>query len=436
MKKISLLIFLIPALSLAETFQSPPQSYSVALPNDQASNLVDELRYQSLEEMDANGLKSASLAEHPWSSTYWPLYLGLLADRYADPVFPASGDWKQNAAYIEQNLGTSVTDLLSPAEKYDLLVGDSSFTLTHSMLSEGQRYYQETGSVASWMGICHGWAPASYMMARPEHEIRVLAADGTTWINFYPSDIKGLESLLWAQGEAPIRTIGGRCNEQNPARDGLGRPSNPDCLDTNPGTWHLSVVNQIGVSKRSFIMDAEWTAQVWNQPIFSYSYSYFNPKTRQSVQALDDARVALSSFPEDRLRSVRSPAAVTLVGVNMDVTYTVETWPAQAKTDDPGHDALRTTHYQYDLEIDSTGRIIGGEWYEHDHPDFLWTPAPGAIAKSIGDKLLDRAGDRESWTGETVISPNWRAAAKRSSAEGQPLGRVVDSLLGLSRQDF
>lgn len=432
MKTIALVLFLLPALSYAQIFQSP-RSYSEALPNDQAANLVDELRYQSLDEMEAAHLRSASLAEHPWSSTYWPIYLGLLADRYADTAFPGSVDWKVNDEYIEQHLGTSATDLLSPAEKYDLLVGDSSYTLTHAMLSEGRQYYEETGSVQTWMGICHGWAPASYMTPRPEHEIRVLAADGTTWINFYPADIKGLASLLWANGESSIRSIGGRCNDQNPATDGLGRPTNPNCLDTNPGTWHLAVVNQIGVSKRSFVIDAEWTAQVWNQPIYSYSYTYFNPKTRQSVPSLEEARVDLRSFPEDRLRGVRAPQAATIVGIDMDVTYTIETWPMAAQTDDPNKDAFRTIHYQYDLEIDSSGRIIGGEWYELNHPDFMWTPAPGAIARSVGDELLDQREDRQIWNGESSVPASWKMAAKRSSAESQPLGRIVDSLVKLSR---
>ena len=424
-----ILIIGLPSLAFAQV----PQPFSQSLPNDQAANLVDELKFQRLDEMDLEGLKSATLSEHPWSSTYWPSYLGILANRYGDPAFPGSGDWKQNAVYVEQHLGASAPDLLSPAEKYDLLVGDTSFTLTHRMLAEGQRYYQQYGTVETWMGICHGWSPASFMVPRPEHVIRVLAADGQTWIQFYPTDIKGLASLLWSDGASNIHSIGGRCNDKTPSLDPLKRPASPDCLDTNPGAWHLSVVNQIGVSHRSFVMDAEWSSQVWNQPVFSYSYTYFNPKTQQSVQKLQDAQVELAAFPGDRFRAVRAPSAVAVVGVEMDLTYTVETWPTQAKTDDPSSDALRSVHYQYDLELDEQGRIIGGEWHEQEHPDFLWVPARGSTAESVGDTILNRVGDHQSWNGASSLPVSWRSAAKRASANGQPLQRIVDELVGMSR---
>ena len=451
MKRISILFFVLPSLAfanadqisrsafrariLSETF-TPPTSYSQSGANDQAANLVDDLKFQTLEEMDSQGLLTAAVAEHPWSSSYWPMYEGLLANRYGDRSFPSSANWKENATYIEQHLGNpgaGSVDILSPSEKYDLLVGDSSFTLTHSMLNEGQEYYDQYGTVESWMGICHGWSPAAYMVPRPEHVVRVLAADGKTWIQFFPADIKALASLLWAEGEAPMRSIGGRCDDANPAVDPSGRPTNPDCLDTNPGTWHLSVVNQIGVSKRSFVMDAEWTAQVWNQPIYSYSYSYYNPKTKQSVQKLSDAQVEMASFPEDPLRTVRASAAVALVGISMNVTYTVESWPTQAQTDSPALDPMRTVHYQYDVELDESGKIIGGEWHEKAHPDFLWTPAPGAVAKSVGDISLDRDGDQQTWNGTSTLPKAWRAVARRASADRQPLERVVDTLVGLAR---
>ena len=58
--------------------------------------------------------------------------------------------------------------LLSPSEKYDLLVGDKNFTLTKAMWNEGLGYYNRNGSVERWMGICHGWAIAAYMYPRQQ----------------------------------------------------------------------------------------------------------------------------------------------------------------------------------------------------------------------------------------------------------------------------
>src|SRR5690606_8103705 len=121
-----------------------------------------------------------------------------------------------------------------------------------SMWLEGKKYFENSGNVETGMGICHGWAPASYMVDRPTKKIQVKSVEGRD-ITFYPSDIKALASLLWAKSSANINFIGGRCNSKDPRRDSNGRVTEPDCLDTNPGTWHVSVVNQLGIRKQSFV---------------------------------------------------------------------------------------------------------------------------------------------------------------------------------------
>lgn len=86
--------------------------------------------------------------------------------RYADPSFPANPDWKKNYDYIRANPTANILasgsaariNRMSPSEKYDALIGDSSETLTRAMWAEGKRYYDTHGDVESWMGICHGWS--------------------------------------------------------------------------------------------------------------------------------------------------------------------------------------------------------------------------------------------------------------------------------------
>lgn len=149
--------------------------------NDRAENLVDDFAYPSLSAMDRNHLTSAELPVSPWSDDYWALYLGVLGWRYADPAFPAAADWKANYDYVAAHSPARILasgdagaiDRLSPAEKYDVLVGDDSFTLTRQMWNEGRTYYDRYGRVESWMGICHGWAPAAYMLDRPRSAFRV-----------------------------------------------------------------------------------------------------------------------------------------------------------------------------------------------------------------------------------------------------------------------
>lgn len=57
----------------------------VAIPWDQAQILLDNLKYDDLDQMRSARLESAQLRKQPWSGWYWPIYQGGLAYRYADP---------------------------------------------------------------------------------------------------------------------------------------------------------------------------------------------------------------------------------------------------------------------------------------------------------------------------------------------------------------
>lgn len=400
--------------------------------NDLPSKLVDKVAYSTLQEMDAARLTKARLAESPWSDDYWGIYLGILGHRYADPNFPASEDWKANFDYIQKHPAAAIVgshaasaiDLLSPSEKYDLLIGDATGTLTAAMWAEGQQYHDQYGKVERWMGICHGWAPAAYMLKRPRTCVDALAADGKTVVRFYPSDMKALASLLWANAKPSARFIGGRCGEKNPKTDNNGRVLSSSAFDTNPGTWHMCVVNQIGAAKRSFVMDATYDYEVWNQPIHAYQYSYFNPQTMKVVKNLRDATVARSEFTKDRFRKYRTSNYTAIAGVSMRVKYVVETAPSQATEDNPSNDAIQQAVYQYDIELDDAGKILGGEWYQNKHPDFLWTPAPGLRAITSYD-----ASATGTWDPSQALPQSWRNAAVNAAAEATPLAAIVEALL-------
>ncbi len=396
-------------------------------PNDRAEDLTDQMKFQTLSQIESAGLTRSSLSTQPWSGDYWPIFLGGLARRYLDPKFPNSEDWSVNMGYLSQN-ACSVNQS-SPAQKYDLLVGDSSFSLTRAMMQEGQSYYSESGHVETWMGICHGWSPAAFMELRPVHTVTLLAADGRTKIDFYPSDIKALLSLTWAKAPPTYRTIGGRCDVKSPPEDANGRIQTPECFDTNPGTWHLAVVNQIGVSQRSFVMDATYDAEVWNQPVYRYEYQYFNPQLSQMVSSLDQAIVRREDFTQDKFSGYRAPNAAYFVGIAMQLVYIAETDANGEKTDSPQFDQKVAVNYFYDLELDQNYNVIGGEWYQRAHPDFLWVPAAGSSPQSVGDQELDRpeySGMR--WDGRGPMPAAWTRAAIAASREGQPLTRVVKTL--------
>lgn len=396
--------------------------------NDQADGFVDSFRYAGLEGMEGSGLMSASLSVRPWSGDYWAICRGILGKRYADSGFPNSSDWASNYGYIRRNPPSSTAvDDLSPSEKYDLLVGDSSFSLTERMWAEGEAYYRRSGTVPAWMGICHGWAPAAYMLPRPTGTAQVIAADGHTHITFYPDDIKGLASLLWAKCCPKTRFIGGRCNDSSPSIDPEnGRILSQKCFDTNPGTWHLAAVNQIGYAKRSMVMDATYDYQVWNQPVVGYSYRYFNPQSMRYAGSLAGATVSRAAFTSDRFKKYRSSQTDSFVGIAMNVSYTVETSPSQSPSDSPADDSVKTVRYLYDLELDAADRIIGGEWYQNAHPDFLWTPPKGSRAQTSWEP-------GGTWQSGQPLPSSWRSAAVSASANASaPLAAVVERLIAFS----
>jgi hypothetical protein len=328
--------------------------------------------------------------------------------------------------------------VLSPAEKYDLLVGDENFTLTNNMINEGRYYYENSGKVESWMGICHGWAPAAYMMDRPTSLVTVKSVNGLE-IPFYPDDIKALGSLLWANVQTYTKFSGGRCNTKDPKKDRVtGRIQDQECFDTNPGTWHKSVVNQIGISDRSFIIDATYDYEVWNQPVYSYSYKYFNPQNYEtSRRSYKDVAIGIDSFSKDKFKSYRNPKTKKIVGVEMRVEYIAETTPAQRSYDNDSYDYVTTVTYRYDLELDGRGKIIGGEWYSNKHPDFLWTPPKNTRALTSLDEQIENAiksgrTDLE-WKGDVNLPAIWASNSPRTSKEGEPLGLIVEGLIKRSR---
>jgi hypothetical protein len=426
------------------------------------SLLEGGLHLKTLEQMDKK-YQTASLAQSPWSGDYWPIYMGGIAKRYNDRKFQAiasesDGDWSQLTNYILDGASSSL-DELSPAEKYDLLIGDtqgerknldgSGWGLTKAMLREGRGYYLKDHTVPKWMGHCHGWAPAAYMERRPRHKVSVMAADGQTKLTFYPSDIKALASLMWAQARTKNHFVGTRCNVKNPETDANGRILDETCFDTNPGTWHLAVVNQIGYYKKGFVLDATYDFEVWNQPAYGYEYQYFNPLTGQEVDHLKAAMIPTSvqitgkdgqlhaTFEGDQFAEYRSEKAKYIVGIAMKFIYIAETAPSTFAHDLQDFDRKVAVHYLYDLELDSSHQIIGGEWYHVQHPDFLWSPAEGAKALSQGDEQLNVQRDRSHWRirHQRPVPQAWReAAAQSSSPQGQPLARIVKELIQKSNQ--
>ncbi|MBF0298324.1 MAG: hypothetical protein HQK51_06365 [Oligoflexia bacterium] len=423
--------------------------------DDLAENLIYNRAsmMRNIFDMDNANLTEAKLQVLPWSDNYWPMYKGGIAFRYADPKAEASvgffrgildfilnndSKWKAYHKYVLKNPATNYInrgriDLLSPAEKYDLLIGDESFTLTKHMWEEGRQYFSTARRVETWMGICHGWALASYMLPTPLHAITVNSVNNKYRITFYPSDIKALSSLFWANFSYDENIIGGRCalknNDNQVKRDPIsGRILNQQCFDTNPGTWHMSVVNQLGILNKSFVIDAVYDYEVWNQPMVSYKYIYFNPQTFEAYADAKSAVIPLQEYTKDKFSRFRSLKTKSVVGVKMTIVYSSESDPNHLDVN-PNLGSLISVNYYYDLELDEKGAILGGEWYADSHPDFLWTTAVGVKPYTPLDMLISNR-----WNPITEALPaNWAENARKAVNNKLPLGRIIHALIAASR---
>ena len=238
----------------------------------------------------------------PWTDSYWPKNKGGISYR-----------WQTGEAHTYQSpdreraqqMSAEEIARLSPSEKYDLYVGSYEYPLTTKIKSENR------ATESAWQGLCHGWTPAAIHFQEPA-PVTGVNPDGIE-VRFGSSDIKAL--LTYFQGEvvrtqyagrnldfgAETRSFGSECRSNNPRF--------AQCYDANPGAFHITLANYVGLRKQAFGIDATTTYEKWNQPVYQYDSQVMG---RQPIQ--------------------NSPwGAVERVFVESNVTYTMEieaTWDA------------------------------------------------------------------------------------------------------------
>lgn len=432
--------------------------------------------------LESGRLMEAGLSESPWSGDFWPDQKGSIADPYNETgqgIFGASRImWtsnhdflKKRAATLHQVLAQNVNaideekwDNLSPSEKYDMLMGDTGFTMTHRVVEMVEKM-DSIGLVAGFSGVCHGWGPASLYMPRPEHTITLMSPLGRK-INFYPFDIKALASFLWGKSAVAnmVKFEGSKCYS-GAHKTKYGRLVDSKCFNINPATFHLVAVNQIGLNHRGFIVDRKSDATVWNHPVYGYRAKFFKVSDRHPEVgvSLDRAKVSATSLSFDPFREFRSAKTVAIVGVEMTFYYGKENRsPDHIQYDGPSKDVVDHDTLRYDLELDAQDNIIGGEWREfgeadaqtlveqvgYTHPNSIWLAPVGLNAFSPGDIYIQPS----DWNGNGPVPASWRDAAVKyasvatigaddpktgalvSIPNPQALGPVVDRMIEMSRR--
>lgn len=412
------------------------------------------------------------LTTQPWSNTYWPFYLGGLAWRYEDPSAALSTRWSENESRFHlphhQDPGRQS---LSAAEKYDYLIGDDTFSFTRFSWSMGRRFLPGIfGETPLWRGICHGWAAAALLEERPTHSISIRAANGNFDLQFNPIDIKGLLSLLYAKGDYPSIFFGKRCERSSISVESGGIIDNDACFDLHPATLFLLATHAIGKLDRGFVLDIDPLEEVWNQPVLGYKITYFSPATGEDVHSITDATIAINQLPERHpFRERRTRSSTQVIGIKMTLQYSNEYDLPEAsarpplfglapfagrRSDSPVDDIVSDYQVAFDLELDATGSIVGGEYYHSDpkinftpegqrsvprHPDFAWIPNHSLFTEQGHMSYPRERSDRyqvELWDGVSSLReyPRLKFQAKKAAQDGQPLRQITRKLLESSRR--
>lgn len=306
---------------------------------------------------------------------------------------PYSGSW-----YPEKTGGTArEVGGLSPLKKYD-----EAF---HGAQAKAVSWERDKHTVAAnaptaeWEGHCNGYSAAAQRHAEP----RVSVKRGTT--NFTPKDIKALLAEVYMSAKFYI--LGGsRCNRSG-TQTSPSRRVDPyfmgECDDVNPASFHAALANWIGIQKHTVIVDTSANDQVWNFPHFKYQASQATVSTQEAMRLITG--VASSTY---RFNS----AAVSFRSVTMTVTYSRAFVNEYLTNELKPSEKHESKSYKYVLELDQSGRMIGGEWVgtsQQEHPDFIWValePASGDGSESSANPHVNPTEVIKLWAESIGEDPN------------------------------
>lgn len=274
-----------------------------------------------------------------WSSDYWARYKGGINYRWnaARPTgFNLISPTKTQALQMSQ----AELRALAPSEKWDLFIGRYDYPVKREVNNYA------SPNRPTWEGICDGWAGAAMNFDEPQ-PIVVSNPDGVQ-VPFGSSDIKALLSWYYAKKFTDGHSqMGRRCYGTN-----TGSTDRCD-HDLNAGAFHLILANRIGAQGTTFIADMDRNREVWNHIAYDY---------RSTIRYRNLAP-----------RSTSAPGTVRVARVRTVVSYVFllrsNTWEPVLGT---SRQRLSSRTYEYYLDLDASGRIIGGDWITSQRPDFLW----------------------------------------------------------------
>lgn len=308
-----------------------------------------------------------------WSETYWPSNKGGIAYRWNHPD-PQPFKYKLYSKEELMRMSQEQLSQLSPAELYDISNDDYNYTLTRKAFS------LYTSHDMWWEGICHGWSQAA--INYPEPAPIVFTNQAGIQVPMGSSDIKALlamheaynykgEKFAFAGRRCRVNgKVVGEADDRDPPAN-RAYPANelaesPDCRDVNAGAFHVIITNMIGLLGKGFVADIDRFNDIWNQPLYSYKADIIGEEAVDSVHALQGVsrrvRIKLSMTYGEELKFY-TPELAAAGNLNFVSKFPVTNTP---------HQKFLSRNYEYIVELNSAGNVIGGEWVTSTRPDFMW----------------------------------------------------------------
>lgn len=397
------------------------------LPEDLATNYSAAVGTDILiQDMKSGSFQLVDKA--PWGMPRFAYKTGMLATRHLDANYESLESPQERYAYFKTHGFREILQVsdsikrqklinqLSPAEKYDLWIGDLDRTFSTEIWNEVNAQLSRA-EVPSWLGLCEGSSSASMRFSQPQKNVKVSSRIPGVEIEFMVGDIKGLLAyMMTTYVSDDLSIFGKRCRLETVDY------STKECFDVNPGAFHQILVQMIkNPAKFPFmILDRTNNSTVWNSALLSASIAYYDPQSSilNSNKAIDHLVNARQYQPP-----VGSPGwapgtqKLLYVGTILRVSDTRNT----LEFNELGKMSSLDLEIRYILELNNKNEIIGGEWLTPQYPDFLWQLPRDYRPQAYGD----RETEFYEWDG-VDFPEEVRPLILESSKRAQPLFKLID----------
>lgn len=306
-----------------------------------------------------------------WSSSYYPKTRGLIAERWQDPSWSGVLKFKKYPLPYSgsiPNMSQAELNLLSPAEKFDIVRGKYDLPLVNKLREDDPDPKKDW-----WRGLCNGWTQAAVNIAEP-HPIVFTNPKTKISVPLNTGDIKGLMAYYYANRDRNnSKYIGKSCR----AGKKLLFDIDGSCKDVNAAAFHVALTNEIGLKKNPLAIDRDPSVQVWNQPFVKYESVIDREDRNVSSKATDgtvkEVYVTTTAYYANEQYKIDpseiAPGKTREMYEDDEHSLTLADPVLGTENQVYGHKV-----YKYVLELNSRDQIIGGDWLNDSdfHPDLIW----------------------------------------------------------------